>query len=96
MKNLLLVVAFLLMSDITFGQNPLAQRLHDAYELYKEKKITVRRFKQKDLLPLLEPLKTKPLFQVSEAGKSFEGRSIPLIKYGKGGAARVVVESNAR
>ena len=71
------------MSETTFGQN-LAQRLNDSYELYKEKSLTFRRFKHKDLLPLVEKCKTNAAFQVSEAGKSFEGRAIPLVKYGKG------------
>ena len=84
MKNLLLAVAFLVMSQTIFGQNPLAQRLHDSYELYKEKSLTIRRFKQKDLLPLVDKLKINAQFQVSEAGKSFEGRPIPLVRYGKG------------
>ena len=83
MKNLLLVVAILFMSETTFGQN-LAQRLNDSYELYKEKSLTFRRFKHKDLLPLVEKQKANVAFQVSEAGKSFEGRAIPLVKYGKG------------
>jgi len=83
MKNLLLAVAFLSMAQSIFSQN-LAQRLNDSYELYKEKSLTLRRFKHKDLLPLVEKLKTNAAFQVSEAGKSFEGRAIPLLKYGKG------------
>ena len=83
MKNLLLVVAILFMSETIFGQN-LAQRLNDSYELYKEKSLTFRRFKHKDLLPLVEKQKANAVFQVSEAGKSFEGRAIPLVKYGKG------------
>ncbi|TAF01717.1 MAG: peptidase M14 [Runella slithyformis] len=83
MKHRLLVVFLFVMSQPILAQN-LAQRLHDSYELYQEKSITFRRFKQKDLLPLTDKLKNNAQFQVSEAGKSFEGRSIPLIKYGKG------------
>jgi Zinc carboxypeptidase len=83
MKRLSLVVIFFYMSEIVFGQN-IAQRLSDSYEFYKEKSITQRRFKHKDLQPLLEKAKINAAFEVSEIGKSFEGRSISQLKYGKG------------
>ncbi len=83
MKRLSLVVIFLYMSEIVFGQN-MAQRLSDSYGFYKEKSINQRRFKHKDLQPLLEKAKANAAFEVSEVGKSFEGRSISQLKYGKG------------
>ncbi len=83
MKRLSLVVIFFFMSEIVFGQN-IAQRLGDTYEFYKEKSITQQRFKHKDIQPLLEKAKANAAFEVSQIGKSFEGRSISQLKYGKG------------
>ena len=85
MKQLSFVV-LIFMTEVSFGQN-LAQRLSDSYEFYKEKSITQRRFKQKDILPLIEKAKTTAAFEVSEVGKSFEGRSISQLRYGKGAPA---------
>ncbi|MFN4147159.1 MAG: M14 family zinc carboxypeptidase [Runella sp.] len=85
MKHLLLVVSFFVMSETIFAQNNLAQRLFDAHEVYKEKSVSVRReFKHRQLVPLIEKLKSNSNFAVSEVGKSLEGRSIYQIKYGKG------------
>ena len=85
MKHLLLVVSFFCMSETIFAQSNLAQRLFDAHDLFREKSVSVRReFKHRHLVPLIERLKTSPNFAVSEAGKSFEGRGIYQIKYGKG------------
>ncbi|MEZ4901007.1 MAG: hypothetical protein R2822_04240 [Spirosomataceae bacterium] len=85
MKHLLLVVSLICMSETIFSQNNLSQRLFDAHELYKEKTFTERRtFKHRHLVPLIEKLKVNTSFSVSEAGKSFEGRSIFQVKYGTG------------
>ncbi|MCU0340837.1 MAG: peptidase M14 [Spirosomaceae bacterium] len=85
MKHLLVVVSFFAMSETIFAQNNLAQRLFDAHDLFKEKSVSLRReFKHRQLVPLIDKLKTNPKFAVSEAGKSFEGRSIFQVKYGTG------------
>lgn len=85
MKHLLLVVSFICMSETIFSQNNLSQRLFDAHELFKEKSYTERRsFKHRHLVPLIDKLKSNPNFNVSEAGKSFEGRTIFQVKYGNG------------
>jgi hypothetical protein len=85
MKHLLLVVSFFCMSETIFAQNNLAQRLFDAHELFKEKSVAERRaFKHRHLIPLIDKAKANSNFSVTEAGKSFEGRSIFQLKYGKG------------
>jgi hypothetical protein len=85
MKHLLLVVSFFCMSETIIAQNNLSQRLSDAHEMFKEKSVTERRtFKHVHLIPLIDKLKANPNFAVSEAGKSFEGRSIFQVKYGTG------------
>lgn len=62
----------------------LARRLHDTHSQYQEPSLTERRFKHRDLVPLLGGLKANNLFEVSIAGKSTEGRDIYLVKAGNG------------
>lgn len=60
------------------------QELYHNYENFKEKFFTNKRFKHKDILPLIQKLSEHPLFTIEEIGKSIEGREIFLIKTGKG------------
>ncbi|MBC3538095.1 peptidase M14 [Rufibacter sp. H-1] len=62
----------------------MARQVFDQHAQYKEASITHRRFKHRDLVPLLEKLRQNPLFQVQVAGKSVEKRDIYLIKAGTG------------
>lgn len=67
------------------GQAPnLPKQLHDAHVNFIEPSLTIRRFKHRDLVPLLEKLKNNPRFEVSLAGKSLEQRDIYLVKTGTG------------
>ncbi|WP_243406298.1 M14 family zinc carboxypeptidase [Siphonobacter curvatus] len=61
---------------------PMSQQVFDSHETFKEKALTERRFRHQDLLPLLEKVKTQ--FEVTEVGKSTEGRSLNLVKMGSG------------
>ncbi|MVM39908.1 peptidase M14 [Spirosoma sp. HMF3257] len=70
------------MSVLDLQAQELSRRLHDAHETYKEKTFTHRRFKHKDILPLLNAL-GGPL-SVSQAGESLEKRSIHQVKAGTG------------
>ncbi len=58
--------------------------LHLRYQQYKEHSIKDRRFKQTDIIPLIERLQKDPLFLVNRVGKSVEGRNIYLVKLGRG------------
>ncbi|AMM52048.1 peptidase M14 [Rufibacter sp. DG15C] len=62
----------------------LARTLFEEYSGYQEAAIRHRRFKHKDIVPLLEKLKQNPLFQVQVVGKSVEQRDIYLVKVGTG------------
>lgn len=62
----------------------LARRLHDAHNFYKEKTFTHRRFKHRDIVPLLNALR-EPL-SVSQVGESLEKRAIYQVKAGTGPA----------
>ena len=57
-----------------------SKQLFDKHEDFKEKNLTKRRFKQKDIVPLIEKLP----FDVQKVGKSFEQRDIYQIKLGSG------------
>ncbi len=65
--------------------------LHN-YHTFIAGEITNRFFKHADLLNLLERLRSKPEFEITEVGKSAEGRSINLIKCG-GGPCKVFLWS---
>jgi len=61
-----------------------AENLSKKYYLFKEKTLTNRRFKHKDIEFIVEKLKLNSFFKISELGKSTENRSINLIKIGNG------------
>lgn len=58
----------------------LHQDLYQNHELFKEKSLKHRRFKQADILPLIQKLP----FEKMVVGKSFEGREIVKIAIGEG------------
>ena len=62
----------------------LPKQLHDAHASFIEPALTLRRFKHRDLMPLIEKIRTNPRFEVTLAGKSLEERDIYLIKAGTG------------
>ncbi|WP_229248130.1 M14 family zinc carboxypeptidase [Dyadobacter sandarakinus] len=62
----------------------LADRLFKAHKNYREATLVQRRFKQKDIIPLISKRVGNPLYAIEEVGQSFEGRTIRMIKVGKG------------
>lgn len=62
----------------------LAGQLYNNYENYKESSITTKRIRHSDIVPLINKHKENPLFEISTAGISPEGREIYLISAGKG------------
>jgi hypothetical protein len=61
-----------------------ARRLFDTHKNFREATLTQRRFKQKDILPLIEKRKNNDLYKVESVGQSFEGRDIQMLKIGNG------------
>lgn len=61
-----------------------SDNIYQQYDQYKESSLTQRRFKHTDIQPLIENLKSNPLFSVDVVGKSFEERPISMIKLGSG------------
>jgi hypothetical protein len=88
MKSSVKQFIFFLIALITFDSSAQsadqAKRLFDAHKNYREATLTQRRFKQKDILPLIEKRKSNALYNVESVGKSFEGRDIQMLKLGKG------------
>lgn len=62
----------------------LARQLHDAHPAFAETGLTFRRFKHRDILPLLDSLRDKLLLSVSQIGESVEKRAIYQVKAGNG------------
>lgn len=60
------------------------EQLHSNYGEFKENSLTHRRFKHKDLQPLLARAKAHPMFEVKQVGTSIQGRSISMISFGEG------------
>ncbi|OGU79288.1 MAG: hypothetical protein A2254_09210 [Ignavibacteria bacterium RIFOXYA2_FULL_35_9] len=70
---------------MTMAQNiDLAQNLYSNYEIYRETKLTHRRFKHADILSLINEVKRQGIFSVEKAGQSVEGRDIYLLSIGRG------------
>lgn len=61
-----------------------AYQLYYDYPNYIEKSLKNRRFKHADIVSLIEKLKNKYNLEIKEAGLSAQGRSINLLKFGKG------------
>lgn len=81
MKYLFLIIFLPLFS---IAQNKLHKELFDNYDRYKESSIVNRRFKHQDLQPLIDSIRNLKGFEVTELGKSIQGRSISMISLGKG------------
>ncbi|MBC9795522.1 M14 family zinc carboxypeptidase [Sinomicrobium weinanense] len=92
MKKLFYILLFLIISgwncsgqgDATGKTVPEKEILDRAFETYREKQITDRRFKHKDIVPLIRKRKAKGGLSVKELGTSVEGRSIYQLTCGKG------------
>lgn len=63
---------------------PIYQQLYEAHPSYRTPSITTRRFKHRDIEPLLLRLKNDPKFTVTRLGESVEGRSIYDVSLGNG------------
>lgn len=77
-----LIFISLLSFSSLFSQSE--QFIFEKYERFKEPTITQRRFKHKDVQPLINRLKSNPDFRVKKIGESVEGRAIHLISIGSG------------
>ncbi|WP_090340940.1 M14 family zinc carboxypeptidase [Dyadobacter koreensis] len=85
MKYLLTLLIIIFEVPLIFSQpGDLAERLMNSHEKYKESSIKNRRFKHKDIQPLITKRRSNNACEISKVGESFEGRSISMIKVGKG------------
>ena len=76
------------MSIVSFpgahGQAKIAHELFDSYSTYTLTEISSRRFTQADMARWLGELRGPGVFEAVPIGKSAEGRTIPLLKLGRG------------
>lgn len=63
---------------------PDTSMLEIAFENFRENTVEDRRFKHRDIEPLILKRKDSSVFEVQELGKSVEGRSLYQLHYGKG------------
>ena len=63
---------------------PVYQQLYEAHPRYREPNIATRRFKHRDVEPLLLQLKSDPKFMVTHLGESVERRAIYDVSFGHG------------
>lgn len=77
------VVWLCLFFTMTQAQD-MARRLHDAHDTYKEQTLTHRRFKHRDLVPLLDSLHRQGPLRVDQVGESLEKRAIYQVTAGTG------------
>lgn len=82
--------SFFLIINICFAtvfaqdNNPSPENFYQTYSQFKENSIETRRFKQKNILPLIDNLQGDSLFTVQQVGTSIEGRPLNLISIGEG------------
>ncbi|MFD1142683.1 M14 family metallopeptidase [Larkinella insperata] len=75
----------LLLMTTAYSQDlAFSKQLFDTYDAYRDSALTHRRFKQADILPLIDQLKSDSRFEVTKVGESVEKRPIQLIKVGNG------------
>jgi len=85
LKYSLPFLSLLLLCMISLTQTQaqdLSQQLYDAHDTYKDSTFIRRRFKHRDIVPVLQRI-SSPL-SVSQIGASLEGRSIHQVKAGTG------------
>lgn len=79
-----ILVIGLFFAQSLYAQSEIVKSLYQDYENYKETTVETKRFKHKDILPLIKDLMDSDLLEVKKVGESLEGRAIYLITLGKG------------
>ena len=75
----------LFLTSQLFGQASLDQvDLDVLFETYRESTIDQRRFKHKDITPVIDRISQNDQFEVRTLGESMEGRPIRMISIGEG------------
>ena len=84
MRCILTFIFSLTFLQVSQAQKPVYQQAYEAYEDYREESVTTRRFKHRDIEPLLLRLRQEPGFMVRKLGASIEGRPIYDVSVGTG------------
>lgn len=88
MDKVFLLLLFLNLVAVSCKEKPSTapslsvDQLEAAFQAFKEPSLTHRRFKHKDIVPLIK--KRKPGFAVDTLGQSIQGREIYQLSYGEG------------
>lgn len=83
-KFVLLTILFFWNNYSIFAQADSSDRLFKQYDKYRATSITHRRFKLKDIQPLILSMRDVPGTTVEEVGHSVENRPIYMVKMGTG------------
>ena len=79
-----LIFLITIFSGSTLPQNFNSQDIYNAYSEYKETDIRSKRIKHSELTKKINQIKKNNIFNVEDAGKSLEGKTISLLSIGKG------------
>ncbi len=80
----LILAIFLSLTPKPVSAQPVYQQVYEAHPRYREPSITTRRFRHRDIEPLLLQLKNDLEFTVTRLGESVEGRAIYDVSFGHG------------
>ncbi len=83
-SSFIVLLTALLTAPECLSAQPIYRQLYEAHPHYRAPSITTRRFKHRDIEPLLLQLKDDSKFTVTHLGKSVEGRAIYDVSFGHG------------
>lgn len=84
MKFIFTLIVVLISFSVNAQSYEFSSMIHDNYSKYKKDNLTNRRIKHDDIKPLINKLKSNPLYDVQKVGESIKGKSINLISIGTG------------
>ena len=84
MKSILTLVLAIFSYSAMAQSTDMTTSLYDSYAKYKEPSLDKRRIKHDDIQPLINNLKSNPMYTVQKVGKSIRGKNISLISVGTG------------
>jgi hypothetical protein len=84
LRKIIYLILILSMNIFDIKAQDFAQKLFETYESYKEKSLGLRRTCQADILPIIEAIEKKSVFEVEKIGHSVENRPIYQLKIGTG------------
>ena len=84
MKNIFVILLAIFSCTAMAQVNDMTTSLYDSYEKYKAPSLDNRRIKHEDIQPLINKLKSNPMYTVQKVGESIKGKNLSLISVGTG------------